>query len=388
MPKTTEDVSLRGVQYAEDFISNFSGQDHTYSVGRWIQDIEDNTEIFEWTPLQQLVIARRSLTGTAGLWLRSERPFKSWADLKQAISKEFPDAIGQKTIHEMMSARKKKSDEGYMDYLLIMKELGKRGKIPDYVAIKYIVDGIQDLETNKMLLYGVTSYSELKEKLKIYEQIVNKPNKKPVLSICVENTEEMALVDSGSDVNLMSQDFYEVIGQPKTTEDGIVLSGLGLKPVRSYGEFTTCAVIDGRRYDEVTFHVVPKDCMPYRLILGHEFLASVTMIMNGGSVLLLPSGEEWMRQMDCFTVGSSVVVGSTVSPTVRKEVLQCVDDYKPVQVKEAPIQLKIILKDDIPVAQKRRRLSLKEQQIVEDQVTEWLEKNIVRLKTRYKECKD
>ncbi|CAB3222934.1 unnamed protein product [Arctia plantaginis] len=174
MPKTTEDVSLRGVQYAEDFISNFSGQDHTYSVGRWIQDIEDNTEIFEWTPLQQLVIARRSLTGTAGLWLRSERPFKSWADLKQAISKEFPDAIDQKTIHEMMSARKKKSDEGYMDYLLIMKELGKRGKIPDYVAIKYIVDGIQDLETNKMLLYGVTSYSELKEKLKIYEQVKEK----------------------------------------------------------------------------------------------------------------------------------------------------------------------------------------------------------------------
>lgn len=48
-----------------------------------------------------------------------------------------------------------------MDYVLIMNELGKRVKIPDYVAIKYIVDGIQDLETNKILLYGVTSYNEL-----------------------------------------------------------------------------------------------------------------------------------------------------------------------------------------------------------------------------------
>ena len=524
MPRTTEDVSPKGVQYAEDFINNFSGQDHTYAVSHWIQDIEDNTEIFQWTPLQQLVIARRSLTGTAALWIRSERPFKSWAELKQAISKEFPDAIDQKTIHEMMSARKKKSDESCMDYVLIMKELGKRGKIPDYVAIKYIVDGIQDLETNKILLYGVTSYSELKEKLKIYEQvqekmkerrdtqrnqgfsgqnrnykkntsselrcyncgelnhssqncphkerghkcfrcnefghissnctaatkredgrkpseisggddrqrcqrdgrhwgrnptnpstsksamfttdyvgttdsddanvschclennevlqIVNKPNKKlgkPVLSILVENTEGIALIDSGSDVNLMSEDFYDVIGQPKTTEDGVVLTGLGLKQVRSFGKFTTCVVIDGRCYDGVTFHVMPKDCMPYSLILGHEFLASVTMIMNEGSVLLLPLGEEWMRKINCFTASLSVVVGSTVSPTVKKEVLQCVDNYKPVQAKEAPIQLKIILKDDIPVAQKPRRLSLKEQQIVEDQVTEWLNNNIVRV---------
>lgn len=213
-------------------------------------------------------------------------------------------------------------------------------------------------------------------------QIVNKPNNKsgkPVLSILVENIKGMALIDSGSDVNLMSEDFYDVIGQPKTTEDGVVLSGLGLKQVRSFGKFTTCTVIDGRCYDEVTFHVGVRDCMPYSLILGHEFLASVTMIMNEGSVSLLPSGEEWMRKINCFTVGLSVVVGSTVSPTVKKEVLQCIDDYKPVQAKEAPIQLKIILKDDIPVAQKPRRLSLKEQQIVEDQVTEWLDNNIVRV---------
>ncbi|KAJ8729020.1 hypothetical protein PYW07_006716 [Mythimna separata] len=119
--------------------------------------------------------------------------------------------------------------------------------------------------------------------------------------------------------------------------------------------------------------------MPYSLILGHEFLANVIMVMNEGSVLLLPSDEEWMSKINCFTVGLSVIVGSTVSPTVKKEVLKCVDDYKPVQVKEAPIQLKIILKDDVPVAQKPRRLSLKEQQIVEDQVTEWLDNNIIRV---------
>ncbi|KAF9823524.1 hypothetical protein SFRURICE_011377 [Spodoptera frugiperda] len=107
----------------------------------------------------------------------------------------------------------------------------------------------------------------------------------------------------------MSEEFYDVIGQPKTTEDGVVLSGLGLTQVHSFGKFTTCATVDKRCYDGITFHVVPKDCMPY---------------------------------------STSVVIGSTVSPAIKKEVLQLVEDYKPNPVKEAPIQLKIILKDDIP----------------------------------------
>lgn len=62
--------------------------------------------------------------------------------------------------------------------------------------------------------------------------------------------------------------------------------------MRSFGKFTLCVTIDGRCYDGVTFHVVPKDCIPYCLILGHEFLASVTMILNEGNVSLLPSGKE------------------------------------------------------------------------------------------------
>ncbi|KAF9819618.1 hypothetical protein SFRURICE_005571 [Spodoptera frugiperda] len=167
-------------------------------------------------------------------------------------------------------------------------------------------------------------------------QIVNKPGKKlskPILDIFIKNIEGKALVDSGSDVNLMSEEFYDVIGQPKTTEDGVVLSGLGLTQVHSFGKFTTCATIDKRCYDGITFYVVPKDCMPYSIVLGHEFLSSVTMIMNEGSVLLLPSGDEWMRRINGFTVGMSVVIRSTVSPAVKKEVLQLVEDYKPNPVK-------------------------------------------------------
>ncbi|KAL0811905.1 hypothetical protein ABMA28_009319 [Loxostege sticticalis] len=144
--------------YSEEMVPKFSGQDKTYSSSRWAQEVEENAEIFGWSPLQQLI-------------LRSEKPFRSWEDLKTALIKEFPDSIDIKTIHELMTARKKKHNESCLDYLLTMKELGKRGKMPDYVAIKYIIDGIQDVETNKIVLYGAKTYSELKEKMQIYETV-------------------------------------------------------------------------------------------------------------------------------------------------------------------------------------------------------------------------
>ncbi|XP_063370366.1 uncharacterized protein LOC134658644, partial [Cydia amplana] len=155
----------------EGLIPKFTGQDKTYPAARWVQDVEDSTELCGWTPLQQLLMARRTLAGTALLWFRAERIFKTWDEFKAAVLKEFPDTIDTKTIHELMSSRYKKPSESCLEYMFTMKELGKRGKMPDYVAIKYIVEGIKDQEVNKIMLYGVSTYSELKEKIKIYEQL-------------------------------------------------------------------------------------------------------------------------------------------------------------------------------------------------------------------------
>ncbi|KAI5645159.1 hypothetical protein NE865_02707 [Phthorimaea operculella] len=162
------------LRMSADLLPKFSGQDKTQSVDQWIQNVEDHAEIYSWSPLQQLLVARRALTGTAALWLRAERPHKTWLELKKALGKEFADSVDAKAIHEIMSARKKSKDESCLDYMLVMKELGKRGNMADYIAIQYIVDGIVDNETNKMMLYGVTTYNELKMKLKIYETLKEK----------------------------------------------------------------------------------------------------------------------------------------------------------------------------------------------------------------------
>jgi hypothetical protein len=188
---------------SEDLIQKFSGS-KTYPVTRWIQDIEDNTEIFGWTPTQQLLLARRSLEGTAALWLRAEKTFKTWDELKQAIAKEFPDVVDAKTIHKLMSRRKKQANESCIDYMLTMKELGRRGKMADYVAVKYVVDGIQDAEINKIMLYGVTSYNELKEKLKIYEELKSKINTEMLRNKPVQNYKAVINAKSSFDVRCYS----------------------------------------------------------------------------------------------------------------------------------------------------------------------------------------
>ncbi|XP_048482726.1 uncharacterized protein LOC119693198 [Plutella xylostella] len=155
-------------------IPTFSGADPTYPAARWVEEINDYAEVFGWSPPQKLLMARRALTGVAGLWLRTENTFKTFEELQRALLEEFPYDVNPKVIHELMTNRKKKRDESCYEYMLVMKELGKRGGFEDYVTIQYIVDGIEDCVIHKVMLYGVTTYPDLKEKLKIYEYMKRK----------------------------------------------------------------------------------------------------------------------------------------------------------------------------------------------------------------------
>ncbi|KOB69394.1 putative blastopia polyprotein [Operophtera brumata] len=63
------------------------GVDKTYTSEKWAEDVDENAVVFQWTPVQSLIIARRSLIGVAALWLKTERAFKTFDDLKNAIVK-------------------------------------------------------------------------------------------------------------------------------------------------------------------------------------------------------------------------------------------------------------------------------------------------------------
>ncbi|CAK1598845.1 unnamed protein product [Parnassius mnemosyne] len=104
--------------------------------------------------------------------------------------------------------------------------------------------------------------------------------------------------------------------------------------------------------------------------------------MKDGAVRFYLKDDEWMKCMTVDKCDHAFSVGPMTDPELKKQVHQLIYEYQygqPVQKKDAPIQLKIVLKDDIPVTHRPRRLSLKEQEIVEKQVSKWLYKKIIRV---------
>ncbi|CAH2095786.1 unnamed protein product [Euphydryas editha] len=65
-------------QFYFDGTYTFNGEGKTYSLVKWAQDFDDNADVFSWTEWRKLVIARRSLCGTVGLWVKTEKVFKSY----------------------------------------------------------------------------------------------------------------------------------------------------------------------------------------------------------------------------------------------------------------------------------------------------------------------
>lgn len=72
----------------EDSIKTFSGKD-AYPIERWISDFEDTAELYDWTELQKMVFAKKSLSGPAKMLIDSEGVVKTWKRLKTILQDEF-----------------------------------------------------------------------------------------------------------------------------------------------------------------------------------------------------------------------------------------------------------------------------------------------------------
>ncbi|KAH9641541.1 hypothetical protein HF086_002228 [Spodoptera exigua] len=121
--------------------------------------------------------------------------------------------------------------------------------------------------------------------------------KKPVVLLEIKNVQLKALVDTGSDVNIISADVYDAIGKPKCEKDELLLSGIGQSTVRSMGKCRLNLCVDKHCYPDVTFHVLCKDYIPYDVIIGQEFLNDVTVVLKRGCVKFY--SKEWER-LGCY----------------------------------------------------------------------------------------
>lgn len=79
------------------------------------------------------------------------------------------------------------------------------------------------------------------------------------------------MVDSGSDINLMNEEIADEITRKHSYETNLSLSGIGNAKVKVNRAFKADIMIDERKYYDVLFHVVPKMCMLFDIILGNDF---------------------------------------------------------------------------------------------------------------------
>ncbi|GBN79981.1 hypothetical protein AVEN_94280-1 [Araneus ventricosus] len=154
----------------ESAISKFNAESHE-NIANWLDHFENISQLFSLSDLQKFIFAKRSLGGTAALFVRTEPQINSWQKLKQALIEEFSFEINSAHLHELLSKRKMRDSESATEYFLKMKELCSSGKIEDAALMYYVIIGINDRQENKTILYGCKNLFEFKEKLKVYEVI-------------------------------------------------------------------------------------------------------------------------------------------------------------------------------------------------------------------------
>jgi len=176
-----------------------------------------------------------------------------------------------------------------------------------------------------------------------------------------------------------------------------VLTGIGESQVLTFGSFVTKVVIDGIEMS-VEFHVIPDDDMKFDAILGTTIFNSDDMMVTKSGTIFSPrvlsvqqipttrSVDNHAGQSTCMISTKDFKTASAVdlerlSQEVASEVESVIDNYNPERNLTSPVEMKILLTDELPVYQHPRRLAYCDQKIVDDQVPDWLEEGIIKPST-------
>ncbi|KAK7865588.1 hypothetical protein R5R35_010119 [Gryllus longicercus] len=471
------------IRDVENSLTEFSGDDKI-QVEQWLNEFEDISNLLEWHDLQKIIYAKRMLKGSAKKFMLTKK-ISTWKKIKKDLTKEFITKLSSATVHSQLRKRKRLSDETAKQYIYSMIEIANQGTVDEEALVEYIIDGIQDYESNKAILYSARNIQELKKCFEAYERMKekskgrqtttqkeesnhrNKENKNQTSSTkedhgnknsdgkrpgqkrcfscgskehervnctnkdkgpkcfkcnmfghiapnctkesqsvgCISSNDEglismkvrgrnyRALLDTGSDVNLVPTDIYEKIGRPEMSPTTRCFTGLGNKTTNPVGRVKLDIEIDNQVYS-TPFYVVPKDSMKYNFILGQEWIKDMEITISQGkiSVRQVPARCEQGQDNDGLLLNATytefhedlkvlqciAVDEIDVPAPYEVKVRQLLEDYSPQKQVKTNIETKIKLKDDDPVCLQPRRLAPKEKKILSDQIKEWLEKDIIR----------
>lgn len=169
----TEDMSTTNFTFkdVDDALEKFSGESER-NIETWLLMFEAIATTCKWNDVQKYLYARKLLIGAAKLAIEGDDTLVDYALLKAKLQNDFKEKLTLVELHEKMTNRKKLASETFLEYFYAMQKVGK-GKMDAMSTIHYIVNGIPDNPSEKIILYDAQTLEELKIKLKTYETVRN-----------------------------------------------------------------------------------------------------------------------------------------------------------------------------------------------------------------------
>lgn len=167
----------------EQTFRKFTGENG--GINTWINNFEQQSEIFQLSELEKLVYAKRLMSGNALLFLQYESQATTYNELKRELIEEYGQQKNSAPIHQKLKERKKKKEEDTTQYLYEMMAIAAEANIDTPALITYVIDGLPAPPPAKAHMYEAQTTRQLKQKLAAYEvqqrafQETRRPNNKP-----------------------------------------------------------------------------------------------------------------------------------------------------------------------------------------------------------------
>lgn len=85
--------------------------------------------------------------------------------MKKSLLKEFETKVNSVMVHLQLSKRKRQANETLRQYVYAMSTIASQGNVEEEAVMQYIIDGIQDDEAAKSILYSACTIGELRKNL-------------------------------------------------------------------------------------------------------------------------------------------------------------------------------------------------------------------------------
>ncbi|GFV87070.1 transposon Tf2-9 polyprotein [Trichonephila clavipes] len=118
-------------------------------------------------------------------------------------------------------------------------------------------------------------------------------------------------------------------------------------------------------------------------IIHPSVYTEIKKLSHAKSDVLLNESESSLGAFSFYNVAnvienSSYDLSHVKNFNIRNDLSSLIKNYKPNKIKSTKLKMNIILKDDIPVCQRARRLSCSDKLQVNDQIDDWLQQGIIK----------